>query len=351
MLEQMSEASSSNAFIGRADMVPEVHRNDRRGAILGKCDEEPVFQAKCLDRYTHYRKLTEMDRQSNPVPDAPSTPGPAVLTTIASALGAALLLLGILVGLVWIFQERIAFQPPTPPRTMPAASDDVRLDSYLAADGQRLISFVVGSSPTAKGLLLCFHGNADLAGNAIEWARRVSHATSFTVMLAEYRGYMNLGGRPTYLTSQIDSEAAFTHARDSLHFAPERIALYGHSLGTAVATELATRHTPLSLVLESPFTSAHDMARIVAWRGIEIFWDLITRFHFDTLTAVSSIDAPVWVAHGTRDRVIPPAMGKQVFAAAKVKGQLLIVPDAAHNDVADVGGVEYWRWIEASLSK
>jgi len=273
------------------------------------------------------------------------------LTTIASALGAALLLLGILVGLVWIFQERIAFQPPTPPRTMPVASDDVRLDSYLAADGQRLISFVVGSSPTAKGLLLCFHGNADLAGNAIEWARRVSHATSFTVMLAEYRGYMNLGGRPTYLTSQIDSEAAFTHARDSLHFAPERIALYGHSLGTAVATELATRHTPLSLVLESPFTSAHDMARIVAWRGIEIFWDLITRFHFDTLTAVSSIDAPVWVAHGTRDRVIPLAMGKQVFAAAKVKGQLLIVPDAAHNDVADVGGVEYWRWIEASLSK
>jgi pimeloyl-ACP methyl ester carboxylesterase len=70
------------------------------------------------------------------------------------------------------------------------------------------------------------------------------------------------------------------------------------------------------------------MARIVAWRGIEIFWDLITRFHFDTHTAVSSINAPVWVAHGTRDRVIPHDNGEQVFSAAKVKGQLLIVPDA-----------------------
>ncbi len=270
--------------------------------------------------------------------------------TIASALGALFLLLAVLIGLVWIFQERIAFQPPASPCTTPVASDDVRQDFYLANDNQPLLGFIVGNSQTAKGLLLCFHGNADLAVNAIDWARKASHSTGFAVMLAEYRGYMSLGGRPSYLTSQIDSEAAFTHVIDSLRFSPDRIALYGHSLGTAVATELATRHTPLCLVLESPFTSAHDMARLIAWRGIEIVWGVIARFHFDTLTAVTSINAPVWVVHGTRDRLIPPAMGKQVFAAAKVKGRLLLVPDAAHNDVADIGGAEYWRWLEAALS-
>jgi len=272
-----------------------------------------------------------------------------VLITIAAALGAVLLIFGILLGLVWIFQERIAFQPPPSPRAMPVAADDVRLDSYQAADGQRLIGFIVGSSPTAKGLLLCFHGNADLAVNAIEWARRVSQSSGFTVMLAEYRGYMNLGGRPTYKTSQVDSEAAFAHARDSLHFAPDRIALYGHSLGTAVATELATRHRPYSLLLESPFTSARDMVHIIAWRGIEIGWGVISRFHFDTLSAVASIDAPVSVAHGEQDRLIPSTMGKQIFAAAKVKGRILLVPGATHNDVADIGGAEYWRWLEAAL--
>jgi uncharacterized protein len=270
--------------------------------------------------------------------------------TIASALGAVFLLLTILIGLVWIFQERIAFQPPPSLPTTAIASDDVRQDFYLARDKQPLLGFIVGNPQTAKGLLLCFHGNADLAVNAIDWARKVSQSTGFTVMLAEYRGYMNLGGRPSYLTSQVDSEAAFTHAIDSLRVTPDRIALYGHSLGTAVATELATRHTPLCLVLESPFTSAHDMARLIAWRGIEITWGVIARFHFDTLTAVTSIDAPVWIAHGTRDRLIPPEMGKQVFAAAKVKGRLLLVPDAAHNDVADVGGADYWRWLEAALS-
>lgn len=290
-----------------------------------------------------------MDRQSKRVPDSLSTPGPVVLTTIALALVAVLLLVGTLVGLVWIFQERIAFQPPPSPRTMPVASGDVRLDSYLAADGQRLIGFVVGSSPTAKGLLLCFHGNADLAVNAIEWARKVSQLTGFTVMLAEYRGYMNLGGRPTYLKSQIDSEAALIYARDSLHFTPDHIALYGHSLGTAIAAELAARHRPRSLLLESPFTSARDMARIIAWRGIEIGWDLIARFHFDTLSTVASIDAPVSVAHGEQDRLIPSTMGKQIFAAAKVKGRMLLVPGATHNDVADAGGAEYWRWLEAAL--
>lgn len=270
--------------------------------------------------------------------------------TIVSALVVFLLLLAVLLGLVWIFQERIAFQPPPSPRTTLVASDDVRQDSYLARDNQSLLGFVVGNSQTAKGLLLCFHGNADLAVNAIDWARKLSRSTGFTVMLAEYRGYMNLGGRPSYLTSQIDSEAAFTHAIDSLRFAPDRIALYGHSLGTAIAAELATRHTPLCLVLESPFTSARDMSRIIAGRGIKIAWGAIARFHFDTLAAVTSIDAPVWVAHGTRDRLIPPAMGKQVFAAAKVKGRLILVPDAAHNDVAEVGGVEYWRWLEAALN-
>jgi pimeloyl-ACP methyl ester carboxylesterase len=71
--------------------------------------------------------------------------------------------------------------------------------------------------------------------------------------------------------------------------------------------------------------------------------------HFDTEAAVASIDAPVWVAHGGKDRLIPPVMGNRVFAAAKRKGSMLIVPDAAHNDVAVAGGEAYWRWIEGAL--
>ena len=168
-------------------------------------------------------------------------------------------------------------------------------------------------------------------------------------MLAEYRGYMGLGGRPTYESSQLDSEAAFIFARDSLHVSPKQMAFYGHSLGTAVAAELAARHRPSALILESPFTSARAMGRIIGWRPVQIAWDTITRFHFDTVARVASIDTPVWIAHGSEDRLIPFEMGKQVFKAAKQKGEMLLVPGALHSDVAAKGGGDYWRWMESAL--
>ena len=64
---------------------------------------------------------------------------------------------------------------------------------------------------------------------------------------------------------------------------------------------------------------------------------------------VAAVTAPVWVAHGERDTVIPADMGRAVYAAARVRGRLLLVPDAGHNDVAAVAGEDYWRWIAAAL--
>src|SRR6478672_2386818 len=127
--------------------------------------------------------------------------------------GSLLALLALFIALVWIFQERIAFQPPGPPFP---ETNNLEKVSYLAEDGQLLIAFVVGDPVSARGLLVCFHGNADLAARFVGWAEHVLHTTGFAVLLAEYRGYMGLGGRPTYENSQLDSEAAFIFARDSL---------------------------------------------------------------------------------------------------------------------------------------
>jgi len=271
-----------------------------------------------------------------------------MMATILTISGALLAILALFIGFVWIFQERIAFQPPHPP--FPEAGD-LKQVTYFAEDGQRLLAYIAGDPGTANGLLLNFHGNADLATRAIDWAEHVVRMTGFAVMLAEYRGYMGLPGRPTYQSSQLDSEAAFIFARDSLHVPPDRMVFHGHSLGTAVAAELATRHCPSALILESPFTSARAMGRIIGWRPVQLTWDAITRFHFDTIARVASIDVPVWVAHGGKDRLIPPEMGKQVFAAAKIKGEMLLVPDALHSDLASRGGVDYWRWMESALRR
>jgi len=271
-----------------------------------------------------------------------------VTAIILTITGLLLAMPVMFIALVWLFQERIAFQPPRPPYPKVVETSHV---AYQAKDGQPLVAYIVGDPKKSAGLLLSFHGNADLAVYAIDWAQQVNRTTGFAVMLTEYRGYMNLGGRPSYTTSQLDSEAAYVFAREKLNVAPDRIAFYGHSLGSAIATELALRHRPLALLLESPFTSARAMSRIIGWRTTQIVWDAIARFHFDTVTQVASIDAPVWVAHGVRDRLIPVHMGKEVFAAAREKGELLLVPEASHNDVRLAGGTDYWRWMASALTK
>jgi fermentation-respiration switch protein FrsA (DUF1100 family) len=268
-----------------------------------------------------------------------------VLWTLFAAATVALLVATTLVVLVWWKQESITFQPPGPPYPRVTAR---RVD-YAAADGQPLYGYVVGDRERARGLLLAFHGNADLAGWQIPWAEEVARRTGWLVLAAEYRGYGGLAGRPTYEGSRLDARAAYAVARDSLGFAPEQIAIFGHSLGSAVATELASEVRPRVLLLQSPFSSARAMARVIVWRPVLLAWSMISRIHFDTRHRVAELDTPVWVAHGDRDFVIPVRMGREVFGAARTPGELLIVRGAGHNDVGESGGTAYWRWMERAL--
>lgn len=255
-------------------------------------------------------------------------------------------LVSVLLLLLWWGQERILFQPPI----LYGGQDDPGRVEYKAADGQRLIGYVVGDPRTSPGVLLCFHGNADLAVWQLDWARAVQERTGYAVFLAEYRGYMSLGGTPSYATTKLDADAAHDHLKNELGADTTRLAYYGHSLGSAVAAELAERHPPRALVLQSPFTSARDMARLIVSSPVVLAWKAVSRIHFDTKLLVSTLDVPVSVAHGNRDRVVPLKLGLEVHEAARRKGGLLVVEGAGHNDVADVAGEDYWKWIESAVN-
>jgi fermentation-respiration switch protein FrsA (DUF1100 family) len=259
-----------------------------------------------------------------------------------------LLLLAAVTAGIWFFQERLTFQPQGPP--FPQEENATRVD-YTASDGQQLLSYVVGDPDSTKPLLIAFHGNADLAIRQVEWAHEIVRRTGVPVMLAEYRGYMGLSGRPTYEGSKLDAEAAYGYATHSIHVDPSRIAFFGHSLGTAIAAEIALRHPPAALILQSPFTSAREMAAIIAGKWTtSLTWRFVSRVHFDTIAAVASIDAPVSVAHGGRDRVIPARMGRAVYEAAKNKGEWLFIPTGAHGDLSIRGDEQYWTWLSTALA-
>jgi fermentation-respiration switch protein FrsA (DUF1100 family) len=247
--------------------------------------------------------------------------------------------------LIWWYQERILFQPP---RFLEVPDESCRV-GYDALDGQRLIGFLIGNPTTAPGILLCFHGNADLAIWQLDWAREVERRTRVAVFLAEYRGYMSVGGTPTYATTKLDARAAYDHLRIALGVDRSRIAYFGHSLGSAIATELAEVHPPAALLLQSPFSSARAMARLIVTPPIAVAWRAISRIHFDTVGTVAELDVPVSVAHGRRDRIVPFRMGLEVYEAVKTKGEMLAVDAAGHNDVTQVAGADYWRWITRAL--
>jgi fermentation-respiration switch protein FrsA (DUF1100 family) len=261
---------------------------------------------------------------------------------------AALLIVALIVGamaVLWWSQERILFQPPRF-NGDPEESDCVH---YQAADGQHLKGFIVGNPGTAPSTLLCFHGNADLSIRQLDWARCIERRTGSAVMLSEYRGYMSLEGKPTYWTTKLDAQAAFDYLCATFGVSADRLAFFGHSLGSAVATELAKVHRPRALLLQSPFTSARAMARVIVVPPISFLWSAISRIHFDTVRVVSTLDLPVSVTHGKRDRIVPFRMGLEVYNAARIKGQLLIIENAGHSDIAQVAGEEYWTWIFTAL--
>lgn len=245
----------------------------------------------------------------------------------------------------WRMQERIVWQPP---RLAQYPTADARRLDYVSDDGQRLFAFLVGDPARAPGVLIVYHGNADLAAWVVPWASEVERTTGWAVLVPEYRGYGGLGGSPDYLASQRDARATYRLVREQLGVDSTRVAIYGHSLGSAIATELAVEQPPAVLILEAPFTSAREMAR-GPLAPVALFWGLIARVHFDTRSRVAELAVPTWVVHGERDGIIPVRMGRAVHAAARVPGELLVVRGAGHNDVSDVAGEAYWSWMRRAL--
>ena len=228
-----------------------------------------------------------------------------VLTILLTVTAVVVVALVLLTAALWQGQERIVWQPPATRVPDPAG---VRRLEFVADDSQPLYAYVVGDAGRGRETLLVFHGNADLAAWLVPWAQETARRTGTVVVLPEYRGYGGLAGA-------LDAEG----------------------------------ESPRALVLQSPFTSVRDMARLLA--PALLLWDAIARVHFDTETRVRALRAPVWVSHGTRDLIIPSRMGQRVYAAAAHKGELLLVPGAGHNDVPEAGGEAYWQWLARALGR
>jgi pimeloyl-ACP methyl ester carboxylesterase len=187
------------------------------------------------------------------------------------------------------------------------------------------------SMPGDAPVIVYFHGNGVVMGNVL-WMGRELVRRGLGVVLCEYRGYgLSSGPAPSEEGLYRDAGAVLDDLA-ARGVAPDRVALFGESLGTGVAAEMAAQGRGASLVLVTPYTSMPDMGEHVTSRLPILPVGLLMRERLATLEKAPRIAVPVLVLHGTDDEVVPYAMGQRI-AAALPQARLLSVPGGHHNDL------------------
>jgi len=230
------------------------------------------------------------------------------------------------------------------PKSVGLVFDDV---FFTTADGVRLNGWFA-PYPGTKITLLWFHGNAGNISHRVEGMKLLHDRVKANVFIIDYRGYGRSEGTVSEKGTYEDARAALRYLRSRKDLQAKYMVLFGQSLGAAVATELAAGEDCLALILEAPFASIREMARVV-FPMLPIGPLLRTRY--DVAEKIKGVKAPILVLQGDRDEVIPVEQGKKVFAAAPSPKEFYAIRGAGHNDTFHVGGNAYFETIKSFIDR
>lgn len=209
---------------------------------------------------------------------------------------------------------------------------------FPAADGTNLFGWYV-EAPASPIVMLWCHGNAGNIINRLENLVEL-HRVGISVFLFDYRGYGRSRGTPSEQGLYQDALGAYAYLLGARRVRPERILLFGRSLGAAVAGEVASQRRAAGLVLESCFPSVAALAK-AHYFGLPVHWLLGAQFNLaDRLQRISM---PTLFVHGDQDTIVPIQLGRQVFEAAREPKSFYLVQGADHNDLYLVGGKPYFQ--------
>jgi len=181
-------------------------------------------------------------------------------------------------------------------------------------------------------VMLYFHHNAINIGANVSQALQF-HKLGYSIFLFDYRGFgQSEGAFSTESHLYEDAQAAWNYLTQERKLSPNRIVIYGHSVGGAIAIDLAAKHPEAAaLIVQSSFTSMRDMTK-----RFGVYWflpiELVLRQRFESLEKMKSIKMPVLIMTGTEDIQIPVEMGERLYAAAPGSKQLIIIQGGGHDN-------------------
>jgi len=253
-------------------------------------------------------------------------------------------------GVVGLIDRMFIYFPDKTVSTSPESLGLVYEEVFFETDdGYQLHGWFVPGELDVT--FLWFHGNAGNIAGRLANLKLVHEELQVNVFIFDYRGYGRSQGGPSENGLYQDAEAALTYLRSRENGAQARIIYFGRSLGASVAVELATRHRPYGLILESafpsiPYLAGHNYPLVPKWL-VRVF----VRARYDSLSKISGVDAPMLMVHGDRDDIVPIEAGRTLFSAAKEPKSFYGIPGAGHNDIPIAGGPDYFNSLRSFVDE
>ena len=201
-----------------------------------------------------------------------------------------------------------------------------------ASDGVKIIGRH-WANPGAKFTLLYLHGNFEDLGRVGEYVPAFLRA-GYAVFSMDYRNYGQSGGKPTEMNTCADVRLAYEYMRKQLGVPADRIIIWGYSVGSGPAVELALHQPAAGIVLQGAFVSVYR-----TMTGIPLFLG----DKFVNLNKVPQLSMPVFLIHGMDDTTVPLWHAQALYAATNARKASLFIPGGQHGGLADYAGSVYWE--------
>jgi len=242
-----------------------------------------------------------------------------------------------IIVIMYVSQRNLMYHPDKSlGRPMDSGLPEMVAVNLTNSEGMKIVSWYKSAS-TNKPTLVYFHGNAGNIGDRHDKVRPfLDHGIG--VVLVGYRGYGNNPGNPSEEGLYADASLALDFLSRT-GIMPDHWVLYGESLGTAVAVEMAQRLRTISpaaaVILEAPFSSMAAAGKShYPWLPVGI----LLKDRYDSIDKIKSINAPLMILHGTADRVVPTQLGRNLFDAAVDPKTGHWINGASHDDLFERGG-------------
>jgi len=239
-------------------------------------------------------------------------------------------LLGIIIlifTLLYFYQEKLIFYPEKIPPDYKYIFDNDFIEINYKIDKKTTLNALLFKADNSKGLVFYLHGNA---GNLISWGHIAPQFidNNYDLLIIDYRGYGKSTGKLSEKT--LFSDGQFIYNQIKKDYKEDNIIIYGRSIGTGIATYLASNNKPKQLILEAPSYNMIDLAKkFYPW-----FPKFLIRYPLRTDRYIKNVDCPIFIFHGTIDNIIYYKSSLKLKQFFKDTDKLFLIKGGNHNDLS-----------------